>query len=187
MFLVKSWFQKELTEWAKSIVISVILVIIIRQFIMIPYLVVGESMQPNFQNNDRVIVNRLMYYVHGPERSDVIVAHAPKIEKDIIKRVVAVSGDTVQVKGDELCINKYCSIEPYLETIIQERQLAHKQYNQLDYGPAVVPNDHVFALGDNRSNSMDSRFDEIGMIPVNEVVGRVDIRFWPLHDFSIIH
>jgi len=171
---------KEVVEWSKSILFALIAVLIIRSFIGLPYLVSGESMNPNFDDRDRLIVDRIVYEFGTPQREDVIIFHAPRLDggKDLIKRVIGLPGDVISVTGDIVCVNKECGENTYLHDAIQSAKIQGATYNLLDYPETKVPDGHVFVMGDNRSNSTDSRFEEVGMVPFSDIIGRVDFIFW---------
>ncbi len=178
----------EITEWIKALAIAGILVFVIRWFLVSPFIVDGPSMQPNFWDRERIIVNKIIYDIREPQRGEVIVFHVPDEGRDFIKRVIGIPGDTVKVEGDTLYING----QPVEETYAYEK--AHAEgglYNRNDgdfpnneFPDGVVPKGTVFVMGDNRSNSEDSRM--IGYIPKDRIVGRADLIFWPIKDFSLV-
>ncbi|MFS1513222.1 signal peptidase I [Chengkuizengella sp. SCS-71B] len=177
-FLNTSW------EWVKSILIAVALVVIIRSFLFTPTVVSGQSMQPSFFNNDKLIVNKILYTIREPERGEVIIFKANQ-EQDFIKRVIALPGETVEVKGDEVFVNGERLDEPYIKEEIEKAKQNGRSYNNLDFPKAVVPKGTVFVMGDNRPNSQDSR-SLIGFISYEQVIGRADLVIWPLQDLGIV-
>ncbi|WP_246042127.1 signal peptidase I [Cohnella pontilimi] len=184
----------ELVEWIKALAIAGILVFIIRYFLVSPFIVDGPSMQPNFWNRERIIVNKIIYDIRQPKRGEVIVFHVPEEGRDFIKRVIGVAGDTVKVDGDKLYINGKQIEEPYLKEAYEKAHAAGQLYNARnddrsdfpngDFPDGKVPEGTLFVMGDNRPNSEDSRM--IGFVPLNRVVGRADMVFWPLPDFHFI-
>ncbi|WP_379129815.1 signal peptidase I [Paenibacillus sp. sgz500958] len=182
--------KNEVLEWIKAIAIALVLVILIRWLLFKPFIVDGPSMQPNFHTGERVIVNEILYDIRSPHRGEVIVFHVPSEGRDFIKRVIGVAGDTVKVEGDVVTVNG----EPVNETYIQEAMdNAHKNnalYNNKnfpneDFSDTTVPEGHVFVMGDNRSDSKDSRM--IGYVPLSDIVGRADLIFWPVKDIQMIN
>ncbi|HJV44112.1 MAG TPA: signal peptidase I [Bacillota bacterium] len=172
--------KNEIWEWSKALIIAVLLAFLIRTFLFAPFVVDGTSMMPNLHDRERLIVTKLVYYLEQPKRGEIVVFHATK-ERDYIKRVIAVGGDKIEVKNDQLYINDKPVDEPYLN---EYRKQAHEQGVPLtgDFDrPIVVPNGEIFAMGDNRRNSKDSRI--IGTVKLEEVVGRADVVFWPLSAF----
>lgn len=179
--------RKELWDWIKTFAVAFIVVALIRLFMFDNYVVLGESMEPNFHNNQRVIVNKMIYRFREPQRGEVIVLHAPSGE-DYIKRVIGLPGETVRVEGDQVFINGEPIEEPYIAEKVQQAKEQGETYNDRDYpadgGTVTVPEDHIFVLGDNRPRSSDSRM--IGFIPYDDIVGRAEMVYWPLHDFEIV-
>src|SRR5690606_38888738 len=96
--------MKELYEWIKTFAIAIVLVVIIRLFLFDNYVVYGQSMEPNFEHQERLIVNKIIYDLRAPKRGEVVVLHAPEGE-DYIKRVIALPGETVRVEGDNVYVN----------------------------------------------------------------------------------
>nr|WP_176444801.1 signal peptidase I [Paenibacillus herberti] len=183
--------RKEIFEWVKALAIAAILVWVIRWFLFAPFAVDGPSMQPNFHTGERLIVNKILYDFREPKRGEVVVFHVPQQGRDFIKRVIALPGDTVRVEGDDVYVNDQKQEEPYLKGAIAEAQAKGELWNQ--NGPNFpnefvsdmkVPADSFLAMGDNRSNSEDSR--RIGYIPYDQVIGRADVIFWPMNDIQII-
>lgn len=162
--------KKEINEWVKSIALAILLAVFIRMFLLETFLVDGSSMYPTLKHNERLIVNKAVYYFKKPEQGDIIVFnYQSRPRRDFIKRVVALEGDRVEIKDGSLFVNGELIEEPYL----------YNNYGMADYGPYVVPEDHIFVLGDNRNNSMDSRDDQVGAISLEQVRGKAFLVFWP--------
>ncbi|WP_084225151.1 signal peptidase I [Paenibacillus pectinilyticus] len=177
--------KNETWEWIKALVIAGVLVIIIRWFLFSPFIVDGDSMHPNFFTGERLIVNKLVYDIRAPKRGEVIVFHAPE-GKDYIKRVIALPGETVKVTGDKVYINGEELAQPYIQAAIDQAVKEGHPYNTLkDFPESKVPDGEIFAMGDNRPNSKDSRM--IGFVPYNKIVGRAEVIFWPVKKISFIH
>lgn len=177
-------WKREAVDWAKALVVAAVLVIIIRVFLFSPYIVDGPSMKPNFHTGERIIVNKILYDIREPKRGEVVVFHSG-YNGDYIKRVIALPGETVEVRGDEVLINGERVAEPYIQAEVDAAAAAGESYNKDKGFPAqTVPEGHVFVMGDNRSNSHDSR--SIGFIPYDEIVGRADVVIWPLRDIRLI-
>ncbi|MFC5532423.1 signal peptidase I [Cohnella yongneupensis] len=183
----------EIVEWIKALAIAGLLVFVIRWFLVSPFIVDGPSMQPNFWDRERIIVNKIIYDIRDPKRGEVIVFHVPEEKRDFIKRVIGVPGDTIKVEGDTVYINGEPIAEPYLQNAYDQAHANNEQYNKdksnsmfpnNSFPDGTVPDDMLFVMGDNRSNSEDSRM--IGYIPMDRVVGRADLVFWPLKQFHFI-
>jgi len=188
----KSFPEKnEIWEWIKAIIIAGILVFIIRAFIFLPFVVDGPSMQPNFYTGERLIVNKLIYTIRKPHRGEVIVFLAPE-GKDYIKRVIGLAGDKIKVINNIVYVNGKQVDEDYIQAV----EAADPKYNR-DFpdgniartsdGSYVVPQGTVFAMGDNRPDSNDSRVPAVGPVPYNKIVGRADFIFWPLNQMKFVH
>ena len=155
------------------------------------FVVDGGSMQPSFSHGEMVIVNKLAFASFDiswlpwtdnedwrpfgrPEQGDVVVFHFPfGQDRDFIKRVVAVPGQTVEIRDGQVMVDGEILEEPYL--------LEPPAYR---YGPETVPADHVFLLGDARNNSYDSH--SWGMLEQDLIIGRADLRYWPLGEFGTV-
>lgn len=157
---------------------AVIILILLFSLVLRPAAVIGNSMLPNFNGGDRVAC---VHSFSGYERGDVIIiSHATRKDESIIKRVIAVGGDTVDIdfyKGT-VSVNGQVLDEPYVNTP-----------TNLSYDmtfPVTVPEGKLFVLGDNRNDSLDSRSTDIGFINENKVLGKVVFRFYPFDRIKII-
>lgn len=152
----------------------------VRPFVVEAFYIPSESMTHTLEIGDRVLVNKFIYRFEEPERGDVIVFESvePKPDgsrDDLIKRVVAVEGDEVAVRDGELSINGEPQNEPYVNGDFPDASF---------FGPTVIPEGRIFAMGDNRSNSRDSRF--FGPVPVENIEGEAFIVFWPLSRIGLL-
>lgn len=189
----KSKAGREAVEWVKALAIAGVLVVLIRWLLFNPFIVDGESMQPNFWNGERIIVNKALYDIRKPKAGEVIVFHVPDEHRDYIKRVIAVGGDTVKVQGDDVYVNGTKIKEPYLQDTYDEMHASGQLYNDERWSSdfpnetfpdGKVPNGMLYVMGDNRPNSKDSRM--IGYVPIDRVVGRAELVFWPLDKIKYI-
>lgn len=137
-------------------------------------------MEPTLYDGNLMMVNTVTNNISNIHRFDVIVFHATE-ENDYVKRVVGLPGETIEYKDDQLYVNGEYIPEDFLQT---EKENAASTPLTEDFtllevtGDKIVPEDQVFVLGDNRGDSLDSR--SIGFVPIDEVVGKVDITYWPL-------
>lgn len=174
---------------------ALVVAVLVKTFLVQPFYIPSESMLPTIEINDRVMVNKLAYRFGEPQVGDIVVLLNPGLtpeqleetipeavirsvleavgvrtrgEDDLIKRVVAVGGDTVSVSEGVLHIDGEVVEEPFLAagTVMS------------DFAPVTVPSEHVFVMGDNRNSSLDSR--RFGAVPEEEIVGKAVVRIWPL-------
>ena len=130
-------------------------------------------MEPNLHDGEYVIIDRVSYVLHPPERGDVIVFVPPTGDKDYIKRVMGLPGDTVEVHNSQVIVNGKVLDEPYLN--------APTNYT---YGPQTIEPGHYFVLGDNRNNSSDSH--SWGPIASSTISGRAWFVYWPHTDWGAV-
>lgn len=141
----------------------------VRPFVVEAFYIPSGSMIPTLEVGDRVLTNKFIYRFEDPERGDVVVFRSVEGgDEDLIKRVVGVPGDTVSVRDGTLFVNGEAQKEPYVNRDAPDINT---------YGPMRVPDDSVFCMGDNRSNSRDSRF--FGPVPYESIEGEAFVTFWP--------
>ena len=171
---VDSATYKEIKEWAQAILTAVILALLIRTFLFEIILVDGESMLPTLHHGDRVFVNKIGYILGGPKHGDIVIFKNPNNPRDnFVKRVIGLPGDTVRITDGVV----YRNDEPLTEDYINEPSIS-------DYPSTVVPEDTIFALGDNRNRSLDSTDPVIGFIPMDNLLGKAKLRVWPFNDIT---
>ena len=139
----------------------------------------GESMENTLDDGDQLIVDKLTYRFHDPERFDIIVF--PFRYKDntyYIKRIIGLPGETVQIVDGEIYINGEVLEESYGREVMQDAGLAAE--------PITLGDDEYFVLGDNRNYSSDSRDPSVALIHRKEIIGRAWLRIWPLDSFGIL-
>lgn len=160
-------------EWAVVLVGAVLVALLLRASLFQAFYIPSESMENTLLINDRVLVNKVSYRLHDINRGDIVVFARPDDQegeiRDLIKRVIALPGETVEATDNSLYINGQRLIEPYLDEGIVTT----------DFGPTVIAEDQIFVMGDNRSESYDSRV--FGTIAQDRVVGRAFVLFWPLN------
>jgi signal peptidase I len=165
--------KRVVRDWILAIVIAMGLAAFIRLFLFEPTSVSGPSMRDTLFTGDQVIVDKLVYYISDPKPGEIVVFRAG--DRDLIKRVVAVAGDTVEARNNQLYVNGKKIEEPYLS----------KNAKTADFGPVKVPKGYIFVLGDNRQNSTDSRI--LGPIPLSNVIGRADLIYLPISRFKFLN
>ena len=167
----RSHLAREIVE---TVALTLIIFLVIR-FAIQSYRVEGVSMQPGLHDNEYVLVNKIAYLFHAPERGDVIVFHFPlDTSKDFIKRVIGLPGDTITVDSTSVRVDGVLLNEPY----ISER--ANPQGQRW-----TVPVNGYFVMGDNRPASDDSR--DWGYVPRDDIVGKAVIVYWPLGNWELIN
>ncbi len=176
--------RRAMIEWGSVVVGALVLALLVRTFLFGAYYIPSPSMEPTLSIGDRIVVNKVSYRLHDVNRGDLVVftpAGTAAIEgiDDLIKRVIALPGETVTVADGRVLIDGGLLIEPYLVDPDSTNDLQTVPWC-LDGGIAkcTVPADHVFVMGDNRANSRDSRF--FGPVPIDSIAGRAFVRFWPL-------
>ncbi|KHD38051.1 signal peptidase I [Clostridium acetobutylicum] len=171
---------KSLIEFGKSIIIAIIAAVIIIMFVFETVSVDGTSMYSTLQNNDRLIIEKVSYRFGFPKRGDIIVFKCPSdTTKKFIKRVIAVEGDKVKIVNDKVYVNGVKLNENYAYYMNQQVTDDPRVH---DYALRTVPKDSVFVLGDNRYNSLDSRFeDEVGFVNKKLIIGREALRIYPFN------
>ena len=161
-------------DWVVVIAIALFVAFVVRGFILAHFVVDGSSMDSTLSSGDRVFVNKMSYRLHDPNRGDVVVLHqiSGASERDLIKRVIALPGETIQ--GDESCtvfIDGRALNEPYLDPEVVVEGTCDA------FGPVQAGNEQVFVMGDNRNGSQDSR--ALGPVDYDDLVGRAFVVFWP--------
>jgi signal peptidase I len=173
-----------------------VIAVVVKTFLIQPFWIPSVSMEPTIQVNDRVMVNKLAYQFGDVNRGDVVVFTNPMEPEstesvpeavirsvleavgirtrgldDLIKRVVGLPGETIEIRDGEMLIDGSPINEPYTDASFLP-----------DFGPVEVPADSIFVMGDNRDESFDSR--RFGAIPIDHVIGRAFVVIWPLSNFG---
>ena len=172
-------FLASFLEVIEVVVIAVAAVVVIRMFLVQPFLVSGTSMVPNFENGDYVLVDELTYHIRPPERGEVVVFHDPQdYNTFFIKRIIGLPGETVKIWNNTITVtnkdnpNGMALDESYLPTGTVTGGSESYTLSSSTY----------LVLGDNRPNSFDSR--SWGPLPAKNVVGLVRVRLWPLTEIT---
>jgi signal peptidase I len=166
-------------EWLVVLAVAVAVAFGVRAYVVQSYLIPSASMEPTLMIGDRILVNKLSYHLHGVGRGDIVVFATPPKEaadttiKDLVKRVIGLPGDVISSKGGRVYIDGTVLAEPWLPPGTVTMDLPRQ----------TVPPNEFFVMGDNRSDSQDSRY--FGPIPRSLIVGRAVLRFWPLSRLHI--
>ena len=170
--------KKEIFEWVKVFALAIVFAFIITQFIK-PTLVRGDSMYSTLEEGDYLIINRMSYKFKEPKRGDIIVFESDLQQedgsKDLVKRVIGVSGDKVKIENSKVYVNGEELVEPYIHDEVTEGDI-----------DTVVPENSVFVLGDNREISLDSRYDSVGFINDSDILGKVFVRLYPFNKIGLL-
>ncbi|MCX5665997.1 MAG: signal peptidase I [Candidatus Omnitrophica bacterium] len=192
--MIKERFKSEIREWAESIVIALILALLIRTFVIQAFKIPSGSMIPTFEIGDRIFVSKFIYgakipftdirlpALRQPQRGDIIVFVSPEApKKDFVKRLIAIEGETVEIKGGNILINGKVIDGP-------DSVKSNYYYNRGDFGKELsaitVPSGSYFALGDNSANSRDSRY--WGFVPKKNLIGKAILLYWPIQRIRVI-
>lgn len=165
---------KTARELFETFLVALVLALVVRTFVVESFIVDGPSMQPTLESRERLLVNKLVYRIRGPRPGEIIVFRYPlQPSRDFVKRVLAVGGETVQVKDGQVVVDGRPVEEPYIVN-----------RGRSDYPKMVVPPGYVFVLGDNRTNSEDSRV--FGFVHEKFIKGKAFLRWWPLDRVRIL-
>ncbi|MFC1631979.1 signal peptidase I [Candidatus Omnitrophota bacterium] len=172
---MKANTKRLIREYAESLIIAAILALIIRTFIVTPFKIPTGSMETTLMPGDKIFVNRFIYRFQPPERGDVIVFRYPENpRRDFIKRLIAMDGETIEIKKGKLVVDG---------EVVEEPEILQKIHyeNRGNYGtankPITVPADSYFVLGDNSGSSRDSRY--WGFVPKKYLLGKAFVIWWP--------
>lgn len=160
-----------IVENTKGFILALIIAMLIIKFVVENVSVQGSSMLPTISNGDRILIEKLTYSFEEPSVGDLLVFKYPAdIRKRLVKRVIALEGDSVSILDNKLYING----KQFKEDYLLQKQME-------DFNETFVPKDTVFVLGDNRNNSSDSRSTDIGFVRKKLIVGKVFYRIFPFN------
>jgi signal peptidase I len=145
-----------------------VLVLAARLWVAEPFSIPSASMEPTLRRGDQILVDKLAYRRGAPRRGDLALFTIAGAQTVMLKRIVALAGDRVAIEDGVLAINGRLERERYVD---------YPQVDSVYFGPVIVPDGHIFVLGDNRADSRDSR--DFGAVPERRLIGRVLVRFWP--------
>lgn len=150
---------------------ALILALVVHLFLAQATVVFGQSMEPNLHPHQRLIVDKISYRLHPPRRNDIVVIDLPHIDELLVKRIVALPGETVEIRQGIIYVNGEALAEPFPHDM-----------TPFDMPPITLGPLSYFVLGDNRSNSNDSRV--FGPVTLDQILGRVWLRYWPLDQIT---
>lgn len=152
---------------------TAILTFVIIYFVAQATVVHGQSMEPNLYTGQRLIVEKISYRLDTPHRGDIVVVEIEGFDVPLIKRVIGLPGELVEVRQNYVYINGEMLSEDYLPVL-----------RQRNYGPYLVPEGEIFVMGDNRNVSNDSRY--FGAVSIEQIVGKAWVSYWPLEDIGLV-
>ena len=162
--------KEELVAWVKTLMSAAVYAVLIVTFGFQVARVEGQSMAPTLEDQDRLIVNKLVYRISDPRRGDIVMLYYPlNPDKSFVKRVIAEEGDTVRIVDGRVYVN---------DIPLKDDYVASEYRSHDDWGPQVIPEGYYFVMGDHRNNSSDSR--HWGMVPKKYIIGKVQLRWWPV-------
>jgi len=180
---------RAIREWLTVLVVALGAAVLIRVFVFQQYYIDGPSMEHTLEPHDRVLVNKLSYRLHDVNRGDVVVfdratqSDGQTIEHDdLIKRVIALEGETISIQSCDVFIDGEQLEEPYLSTEIQSQPDPGSRCRIPDMASTTIPDGEVFVMGDNRPQSFDSR--EFGPIETSLIRGRAFVVIWPFSSWQ---
>lgn len=170
----KRW-TKELRDWFTAIAVAVVLSLLIQNYAFAQVQVFNISMQNTLVEGQRLFEDKLSYHITTPKRGEIVIINSREENRNLVKRVIALSGETIDFRDGAVYIN-----DEKLDETYTKGQTFPNNFKT----PYVVPADHVFVLGDNRERSEDSR--AFGAVSYSEIDGRILFRVWPLNKFGSI-
>ena len=186
----KTNWKKEALDWIVSIAVAVVIALVIRNFVFTLVEVDGQSMHPTLENGDRLFTRILAY--NTPKQGDIVIFNPPVSEEDrspnkkvaYVKRVIAVEGQVVDISPEgEVTVDGKTLKEDYISETIN----THLYYNNPMEFPYEVPKGTIFVLGDNRNASHDSRSRDVGAVPLDNIIGKAQVRLWPFDEIGSLY
>lgn len=168
-------FVRLVRELLETILPAILIALLLNVFVGQATRVQGQSMEPNLHTDQRLVVEKVSYRFHGPQRGDIVVIRVPSQgEELLIKRVIGLPGEMVEIRDGNVYIDGQLLDEPY----------ANGSTRQGRIGRVIVPALQVFVMGDNRAHSNDSR--SFGPVPIEDIVGRAWLSYWPLNNAGMV-
>lgn len=167
--------REEMVAWIRTLASALLYAVLIITFVFQVARVEGQSMAPTLADQDRLIVNKLIYRLAEPRRGDIVMLYYPlNPDKSFVKRVIAEENDQVRIVDGRVYVNDVPLRDDYVPVEFRSHE---------DYGPQVIPEGYYFVMGDHRNNSHDSR--HWGMVPKKYIIGKVQLRWWPVPEARV--
>ena len=160
-------------ELVQTVLPAVMLALLLNHFVAQGTYVSGQSMEPNLHSEQRLIIEKVSYKLRQPQRGEIVVIDVPHSDIPLIKRVIGLAGESIEIRQSQLCVDGVPIEEPYVAAPYQR-----------DFGPVIVPEEHIFVMGDNRNGSNDSR--SFGPVPIDHIEGRAWVSYWPPEDIGLL-
>lgn len=176
-------FGAFLLEVAKVVVVALAIIIPVKQFLFQPFSVKGASMEPNYYDNEYLIVNEIGYRFHEPERGDVVVLRYPRDPSQFfIKRIVGLPGETIEVGQGTVTVTNDANPQGF---VLNEDAYLPVGTTTSGNVRVTLTEKQYYVLGDNRSSSLDSRSASLGPITRSDIVGEAWLRLWPIKRVTV--
>jgi signal peptidase I len=171
----RKW-RSNLVDWIKALIIAMVIVVLLQTYVFNLSKVKGESMQPTLHEQDRLFVDKIVYAFAKPKRGEVVILRdpSPDVGKQyLVKRVVAIPGDELQISNHQLIVNGVVQSESYTNTGIEDNKPFH----------LTLQADEYFVMGDNRHHEKSKDSRRFGPVHSSDIIGRADMIVWPLSNF----
>jgi signal peptidase I len=163
-----------LRELVETVLLTLLIYVLVRHFLFENYMVVGHSMDTTLEDEQYLVVSKLAYRLHDPQRGDIIVFRDPKSsDRKLIKRVIGLPGEVLEIRQGQVFIDQQQLDEPYITNP-----------GRYSVPPTPIPADHYYVLGDNRNNSSDSH--NWGTLSSERIVGKAWLSYWPPHVWGLV-
>ncbi len=159
-------------EILTTVIPALILAFLLTHFVGERVVVYSQSMEPNLHEEQQIIVEKVSCYFQVPERGDIVIVNVIGEDIPLIKRVIGLPEEVLEIRNNQVFINDQSLVEPYLADSTQR-----------DFGPIHIPANHVFVMGDNRNYSRDSRV--VGPVPIERITAKAWISIWPMNEIRI--
>ncbi|MGI5848953.1 MAG: signal peptidase I [Christensenellales bacterium] len=168
MQLKKEYRKRETRGWIFSLVSAILIALLLRFFVFEFIRVDGPSMEPTLFTDEYVFMEKVTYWFSTPQRGDIIICSFPDRTDTYVKRIIGIEGDTIQIDGGVLYINGIANYDYFADIMYT------------DMAPIIVPENHIFVMGDNRNRSMDSSSSSVGPLSYNMILGKALFVIWPV-------
>lgn len=172
----------EILTFIRDLVIILIVFWFITTFIGEKTSVLGDSMEPHIHDGDAILLSKVNYYFNDPQRYDIIVFPYNNGEANYIKRIIGLPGETIDLRAEGDYYKVYINDQPLEEKygIEEIRVIGNQSF------PLTIPTNEYFVMGDNRNDSSDSRYQDVGTVNEEDILGKAWLRIWPLKLWGVV-